>query len=336
MKKRILAIALLALLLVSVLTACGGSGSYSRTQGNSFAGDTKLDFAAAPAERDYAVGYESNEAYDQPRLQNENTPKNLKIIYSARITMESTEFDNALNALSALVERHGGWYQSSRMDNYGSGYRSGHYTVRVPAANFDAFCSAIGESAVIKNLESDSIDISDQYYDQEARLAAKRTTLDRYMSLLEKATEMSDIIELNRAIEDIELSIENLTGSLRKYDSLTDYATIDIRLDEVYRITPEEEPVVGFGAKFKAALKSGTEGLVNTIQNTALGFARHWPFFLTAIAVTVGAILVIRSSAKKDKARRQAARAAMNNQPVKPAQQPEKAKTDATNTESDK
>ena len=59
-----------------------------------------------------------------------------------------------------------------------------------------------------------------------------------------------DIITLESAIAETELQIERLTGTLRKYDALVDYATVNLQLQEVYRLANTEEPVKGFGSRF--------------------------------------------------------------------------------------
>ena len=51
-------------------------------------------------------------------------------------------------------------------------------------------------------------------------------------NLLAQAENMKDIITIESAISDTELEIERLTGTLRQYDALVDYATSQAKLGE--------------------------------------------------------------------------------------------------------
>lgn len=312
MKKR-LCVILSVLLLVTLLCGCGAS-SYP-------AGNAKSDSASsgsAPAY--YADNGWAMEAATEAEMPvpapdytsggtaqktGSNLPENVKLIYRANIDMESTEFDKALEGLNELVESLGGYYENSELNNYSS-YRRGYYVVRVPAENFDAFCSAVGGLAQINSLSRSAEDVSEHYYDLESRLATQRTKLERLQALLKQATEMEDIITIESAISDTELTIENLTGSLRKYDSLVGYSTISINLSEVYKLTEVEEPVIGFGAKMGQAFRTGATRFVDGFQRFLLGVARGWIGWLIFIAIVVAALLVVRKIRRRRNERRAA------------------------------
>jgi uncharacterized membrane protein (DUF2068 family) len=190
--------------------------------------------------------------------------------------------------------------------------------VRLPSENFEAFCSAVGGLAQINSLSRSAEDVSEYYYDMESRLATQQTKLERLQALLKQAEDMEDIITLESAISDTELTIENLTGSLRKYDSLVSYATVNISLSEVYKLTEVEEPAIGFGAKLAQAFRSGATGFVNGMQRFLLSVARGWVGWLIFIILVVVVILVVR----KIKRRREAKYAAAYTAPQPPQQPP--------------
>ena len=231
-------------------------------------------------------------------------PANVKLIYRASIELESTEFDASVIGLDALVQKLGGYYEQSELNNYNGRYRRGYYTVRVPAANFDAFCSGVGELCKLNNISRSAEDVSEAYYDLESRLATQRTKLERLQSLLKKADVMEDIIELESAISDTELAIEQLTGSLRRYDSLVGYSTVNITLAEVYKLTETEEPAIGFGAKLAAAFKTGTNNFVDGLGDFIIGFARGWVGWLIFIAIVAVIVLLIRRGVRRGRERR--------------------------------
>ena len=311
MKKK-LCIILSVLLLVALLNGCGGSIPDSNASSGSSAAYSKSESTAVGG---YGSGWAMDEAAEsymeaptaaEPQSGGKSTgsnlPANVKLIYRANIDMESTEFDAALQGLNELTERLGGYYETSELNNYSS-YRHGYYTVRLPSENFEAFCSAVGDLAQVNSLSRSAEDVSEYYYDLESRLATQQTKLARLQELLKQAEDMEDIITLESAISDTELTIENLTGSLRKYDSRVGYATIHINLNEVYKLTEVEEPVIGFGAKLGQAFRSGATGFVNGLQRFLLGLARGWIGWLIFIVLVVAVILIVRKIKRRRDAR---------------------------------
>ena len=161
----------------------------------------------------------------------------------------------------------------------------------------------MGELCKIKSIYRSAEDISEMYYDTEARLHTQQIKRERLQALLEEAKHMEDIITLESAISDTDLAIENLTGSLRRYDSLVGYATVTVRLTEVYQITETEEPAIGFDAKLVAAFRAGTSSFVTGIQDFVLAFARSWANWLLFLAVVLIIVLLAVRARRKRKER---------------------------------
>ena len=220
--------------------------------------------------------------------------------------MESTEYDAAVEKLEELVSELEGWFESSYQDNGNSynNYRSANYTIRVPAKNFSGFCDNVGALCKIRNISRSAQDVSESYYDLESRLTTQKIKLERLQALLEEAKKMEDIITLESAISDTEYTIENLTGSLRHYDSLVGYSTITVRLTEVYQIVETEEPAIGFDAKLTAAFRAGTAGFINGLQEFVLDFARSWASWVIFLLIVLILVLLIRRAVRRRAERR--------------------------------
>ena len=165
--------------------------------------------------------------------------------------------------------------------------------------NFTALLDRAGEAAHVTNRSEYLEDVSEMYYDQEARLATQRTKLDRLQELLSKAENMEDIITIESAISETELQSEYLTGSLRKYDSLINYSTVSLYLREVYRLSTDEEVPVTFGQRFGSALSVGFQRGVDGLEDFAISVARNWMSLLILAAVIVSVVLFLRRRKRK-------------------------------------
>ena len=290
--KRKLSLLLCALLLVSLLTACGSSSDSaapeSMSSGSAAADDVIMD----------EMGWAADTGDSGTTVPTENTGgsgplEGAKIIRTATLEMETQAFDDAVAALDRLVEELGGYCESRSIRQH-STYRSASFTVRVPAASFDAFLDQAGQAAHVTWQDESQENVGESYYDIEARLATQRTKQERLLALLEEAATMEDIIDLENALSETELQIEYLTGSLRQYDSLISYSTITVSLQEVYRLSSDEEAPTTFsqrlGAAFAAGLSSGIEGL----EDLAVGIARNWVGLLIAAGVIAAVVLGLR------------------------------------------
>lgn len=305
MKRKQWIAAALAAALVLTLSACGRAATQFYSADEKNAATVPMTPSEPESYNGYSYGAEMPAPSSAPDPSGSEwetgsqLPENVKMIYTAYLQMETTEFDRAASELTSLVNGLGGYFERSGVGSYGSGYRRADYTVRVPAKAFDRFCTEAGNLCKISRIERSAEDVSEAYYDVESRLVTQRTKLERLQALLAKAEEMEDIITLESAISETELQIERLTGSLRKYDSLVSYATIEISLQEVYKVSPDETPAIGFWAKLGAAFRSGTANFVDDAQDLALDFAEGWVGWLIFLAIVVIVILLIRKGVRR-------------------------------------
>ena len=291
--KRGFAWMLALLLLLGLLSGCGGSGNATASDDATTSADS-ADNGTASAGGSYGVWAETTE--ESGGTAEDGTSdrlENAKMIYTARMEVETTGFDDADADLRTLVEDLGGYFEQAAVHNYSSGYRSGDYTVRIPADQYRPFLERVGTLCHITYQEESSDNVSTAYYDAESRLVTQQTKLERLQNLLAQAENMEDIITIESAISDTELEIEQLTGTLRHYDSLVDFSTVYITLQEVYQLSNVEEPATSFGSRVGTAFASGWRGFVSTLESLAVALAYGWVWLLllVVIGVVVGRIL---------------------------------------------
>lgn len=302
MKKKLLA--LLTALLLVILAACGGAknASYDAPRNGAPAMEapssapTSMEMMASKsADGAWYGGSESTGGADVPA--NPYGP-DVKMIYRAALELESTEFDTAAGDIETLVEQLGGYFEERSVRNYSSGYRYANYTVRVPADKFKSFLSQVGDLCHVVYQTQSAENITEQYYDTDSRLQTAKIKLERLQDLLAKADNMADIITLESAISDTEYQIESLSGTLRHYDALVGFSTINIDLKEVYRLTEVEDGPQTFGERFASAFKSGLSAFGETMENLAIWLAYHWLGLVVAVAVVVLVVKLIRRKGK--------------------------------------
>ena len=291
--KRRLALFLAALLAALALTACGGSAgggakSEINTSGSTSAGESQMDFDGGGSRMSAAGDFGFDAPMDAAAPEEapgedvgaEDRLAGAKMVYAAGVEAETQDYDACTAALEKLVEDLGGYLEYASAGSYGDGSRRADYTVRIPSARFQSFLKSVGGISHVISQEQNADNISERYYDTESRLATQRTKLERLLALLAKAETMEDIIDLENAISETELQIEQLTGSLRHYDSLVDYATVELRIREVLHLTTVEEAPPTFASRLGNAFTGGLRSFGDFLQGLAVFLAYNWIWLL--------------------------------------------------------
>ena len=284
---------LLALVLALLLAGCGASKA---------AGGASDSMAASEPEAGYwSNNSKSDDNYDEGGYDADGTPASdpasrpVKMIYNGYMEMQTQDFDTAASGIEALVRELGGYFQQSSVSNRGSSsYRYGSYTIRIPAAQFETFFQRAGQLCHVTYTNTTADDVSESYYDTEARLETARIKLERLQQLLAKATSMEDIITIESAISETEWDIENLSGTLRHYDALVDYATVNVELSEVYQLSGQDKAVTSFGGRLGQSFVNGLRAVGSALEDFAVWLAYSWVWLAVIAAAAVIVIRIVR------------------------------------------
>lgn len=300
--KRTLALFLSALLLLALLTGCG-SKSAPR---DSAAGSDYMT-----ANQSYAKTDESF-AYDEPELPTPDAengywdgdsrtltggmtaPGDAKMIYRASIDVQTQDYATSETAITELVKSCGGYFESKSLSNRSSGYRYGEFTVRVPAKEYERFCAQVGTLCHVTYMSSSAENITEAYYDTDSRLKTAQIKLERLQELLSKADNMADIITIESAISETEYTIEYLSGELRHYDALVDYATVYLTLSETYKLDENANAPLTFSQRIARSFTDGLRAAGEFFEELILFLAGSWIFLLVLAAVIVVLVRVLR------------------------------------------
>ena len=238
MKVRNLLSALLVLLLLLSLTACGAGAP---TQENA-AADKYYD---APAEGAPEFGRTET---DSESLSATVLPADRKLIRTIRMDAETEDLTALLDSLTARIAELGGYVETKEQYNGSaySGYRRRNLsvTVRIPADKADEFVAQVGKNANVVSSSETVEDVTLQYVDTESQVKALETEQERLMELLAQAESLDDILLIEGRLTDVRYELERYASYLRTLENQISYATVYIDITEVTEYTPvvEEEP----------------------------------------------------------------------------------------------
>ena len=290
MKRKLFA-CFLAWTMILSLAACGASSNKSVSSA------ATADSAPMETEEGY---FDTNGSYDDGADSGGSVLEDQKIIYTGTLNLETTDFDGTAKAVAALADTLGGYLESSTVGSGGRSYRWAEYTVRVPAAQFQSFLDQAGDLAHVTWQNTDLQNITETYYDTAGRLKTQQIKLERLQKLLAQAENMEDIITIESAISETEWNIEDLSGTLRHYDALVDFATITVSLQEVYKYSDTEELPENFGDRLGSALSRGWHSFVDGMADFAVALAYNWMWIILWAVIFAAAVAVVRKVRRRN------------------------------------
>ena len=326
-KQSILAILIAALLVLTVFTGCAAnskmapadpasmdSSYYDSTQ-EAAAAETPME---APAESEEEFAYDTvatteagSGAAETPEPDDSVADYTAKIIYTASVSIETTEFDKAVAALESQVQKIGGFVESSNVTGdtqYNSDgttsivNRWAYYTVRIPCEQFEAFLHETEGFGNVISTSRDAQNVTSAYTDYEARLSSLNTQ-ERLLDMLSKSEDVETLIALEQRLSDVRYEIESIERSLRNYDMQIRYSTVELDLREVEVYTPTVPVRRTFGQKLSDSLSDGWTGFARGVQNVILSLASALPALVLLAVIVIAVIAGIKTARKKRKAK---------------------------------
>lgn len=308
---------LLILALAFSLCACGSSGQSAATTTKS-AGAAYYTNGAYPVTEEFAYAEEPEWEYDgdygfspaeAPRAAAENdapTERPGKIIYSASVQVETTDFDGSLQKLEELVAQYGGWVESSSVNgsNYADrsrgnvSHRGASYTLRFPSERFDELMGALSVLGNVPYTHIYTENVTAQYYDVQARLTAYTAQEQRLLEMMELAETVEDVIILEDRLTEVRYRIESLQSSLNNWDRQVSYSTVYLDLSEVQAYTPEPQVQPSFGQRLLSSLRAGLRSLGNFFEGLLFALAEALPALLLIAVIALIAVLALKKSRK--------------------------------------
>ncbi len=169
-----------------------------------------------------------------------------KVIYNADVSLIVGDLSAAEEQLKGLIKDHKGYVAQSDSTGKTGAQRTATWKVRIPVEGFDDFLAAVLKLGVPDRTSTDSKDVSEEFYDVQARVKAKKVEEDRLLKHLDKSTgKLDEILAVERELSRVRGEIEQLEGRLQVLSNLTELTTITVNLREDRDYVPPQAPTFG-------------------------------------------------------------------------------------------
>lgn len=210
------------------------------------------------------------------------------IIRTGYLSLSVDSPSETANEITGVVEAAGGRI-ASRSDytpvDYGQ--PSSYLEARIPYDVLDATVESIQELGDVQEVSLNSVDVSLQKIDLDARIDVLEAAIERLNELLAEAASTSDLIAVESALSERQAELDSLQSQRDYLSDQTLFATLSISLITPANATPAEPD------GFLDGIVRGWESILAFFAGTIVwaGILVPW---LGLVAVVVVAIVVAR------------------------------------------
>lgn len=303
-------LALTAALLAFSLAGCSSSSGADRSpaamveSAPAYASDEKgLEGEAVTEDAMDPQTGGGGEGMQSPRIPQNN---GRKIIWTVDMSLETLEFDKALESINGFIEAADGYAENSSqrgnsLQEGSVGDRYASIIARIPQEKLNVFLDEVEGVCNVVSIDSSAQDVSEQYTDTEMQKKSLQVEQERLLALLEKADSIETIVALETRLSEVRYRLDSLTSTLRGLDSRIDYSTVNLSLREVARESAPAPRTVS--QRISSGFSDTLYDIKTGTQTLFVEFVVNLPYLILWAAIIVIILLlvrvIVRRSAKK-------------------------------------
>jgi hypothetical protein len=253
---------------VTTLALASCSSNSDSNDSNSGVGEAGSagDFAGAPedaAQRDNSKDVADASATNSSSAGLADLPLNTAVIKTASIEMESDDVTKVVDRIYGLATSTRGAVTSESTSTDDDGVAShSRLEVKVPVATFGHAVDEIESFGSAADTETSSDDVTGEVADVNSRVKSAQQSIDQLRRLFARATDLGDIITLERELSRREADLEALQAQQRSLAAQTTMSTILVSVTLVDEGAPAKDDDQ---AGFVTGIKQGWDGFVTFV-----------------------------------------------------------------------
>lgn len=169
-------------------------------------------------------------------------------------------------------------------------------TLRLPSATLTATIDKLKKLGDVEHISLESLDVTTEARDIDARITALEAANDRLLALLSKATDTKSLIELETAVSERQAELESLKSQRRYLSDQVSLSTIELRLISEAD-APVDEPV-----NFWTGLSTGWNSLVAAGSGLLIVLGVLLPWLVVGGIITAVIIAIVRARKRPSRA----------------------------------
>jgi len=281
----------------ALLTGCGGSQNLS-TSGKSSGGVAAG--ATTPVAHGSGKPAAGSPGYASGGGSGTNTsarvvPITRAVVYRGQITVRVRNVATAVSRAESFTTGVDGlvFAEQTSSEPGQKGTSSATMTLKVPPNQFRPVLNQLGALGKQLSRSQTAEDVTSQAVDVESRLRSQKASVARLRALLDRATTVGEVVQVEGDLSQREADLEALEAQQKRLNELVDLATINVSFvaPQVKTAPPPEKSHLGF----LSGLRGGLGALLVVVLVTLTAAGALLPFVITLALVGVPAWLVLHS-----------------------------------------
>lgn len=280
--------------LLTILVAAGCAGSGEQILNNVGAPVPAASMAAGGGAQEAPQGADRNGTGGGGSGTPQALKDDAKIVRTGSLQLQVTDIASSLARARDAIRGLGGYIGASRETNDGD-KSVAQVTYRIPSARWDdALVALRAIGSKVLGEQTDAIEVTGQLIDLGARIDNLRASETALQAILEKATKISDVLEVQQRLTDVRGQIEQLSAQKAHLEDQAGYGTLTVTFGvQVVAVTAAAK---GWNAGDEVDRATATlVDVLQTLASAGIWFGIVWlPILIVLGIVATIAALVLR------------------------------------------
>ncbi|QUY62344.1 DUF4349 domain-containing protein [Gulosibacter molinativorax] len=245
--KRLLGSVVAGLTALALLAGCAGGSA--QVDSDAPSGAVTEEYSGQ-APQDGAAG-DSSQAEPAPQAPgDESQVAERDVITTTSADIRVEDVPGSVGKLEQLVTKHDGRIEA-RTERVNDAVPEAYLTVRIPADQNDAFLTELKELGEVMQIETQALDVTLERVDLESRISSLKSSIASLEAMLEKATNVEDMLDIEQELGDRQAELQSLEAQLEVLSEDVAMSTVYVNLSSSASPQPIDEPSGFWGGLVK-------------------------------------------------------------------------------------
>ena len=241
----------------------------------------KVEYAEAQEDAGMVVATSGDNFSDQSSTTKNlinDTEKGKMMIYRGQLHMEVEDLKKGSTLLFQTIESAKGYLvTSNQSENTNQFY--GHYEFKIPVSAFHSTVSQLEEISYgkVTSLNTEGVDVTEEYLDIESRLKAKRLYEERLLDFLSKATKTEDLLKISNDLNRVQEEIEQMQGRQKYLSHHSSYSTLIV---DMVQHKNKVAPTAGTWEKAVSGFQDSIDFLIDATKSIFIFLVSFFPILI--------------------------------------------------------
>ncbi len=208
-----------------------------------------------------------------------------KIIYDSEIDLIVKDVDPIAKQVVTFIQDARGYIAEQSTTGSPGSQRSMRWKLRVPVEQFESLVQKVVALGELERNTRTSQDVTEQFYDIEARIKNKKAEEKSLTKILDERTgKLQDVLKIETELSRVRGEIEQIEGKIRVLENLSSLATLTLSVREREKFEPPPPAAADFPTQVARTWENSLRGLIN-LGKAFILWAVDWVLWIPLVIV---------------------------------------------------